>query len=138
MTMFLCHVILSFHTYNEDYFGGILPMPRFKIRHGWYTLGYFHCYPDAPLGTTETIEISDFYDYTNEQLRDIIIHEMIHYYLYYTGEDPNCRHGKAFKRMANQFNTRYGMNITPTIDISRMKSSENVNKISKFFFKIFN
>ena len=56
------NVLGSFYIYNEEYFGGILPIPFIKIRHSWSTLGYFHCNPDMPEGTSETIEISDFYD----------------------------------------------------------------------------
>lgn len=74
-----------FRQYNEDYFGSLLPMPFFKIRHSVNTLGYFSYMPDEVFGTTETLEISDFYEYTPNQLRDIIVHEMIHYYLYYIG-----------------------------------------------------
>ena len=118
------NILASFYCFNEEYFGGILPIPHLKVRHGWRM--------------SETIEISDFYDYTEYEFRNILIHEMIHYYLYYTGEDPRCRHGKAFKAMAKRFNREYGMNITPTIDTSMMKPSCNASKVSKFFFKIFN
>lgn len=138
MTIGLSKVFNYFIFYNDKYFDGILPIPNFKRRHGWRTLGYFSYCPDDPFGTTEVIEISDFYDYTLGQFRDILVHEMIHYYLCFTGEDPECRHGKAFKRMAKYFNETYGMNITTTIDTSLMKPAANASKVSKFFFKIFN
>ena len=138
MTITLHQIFNSFLLYNIDYFDGTLPTPNFKIHHGWNTLGYFRYCPEDPFGTTEIIEISDFYDYTEEQFRDVLIHEMIHYYLCYTGEDPRCRHGKAFKRMAKYFNEAYGMNIAPTIDLSIMKPAAKASKVSKFFFKIFN
>lgn len=131
------NVLAGFFYFNNEYFGGVLPIPQLKLRHGWRTLGYFSYNPDAPFGMSETIEISDFYDYTKEEFRDILIHEMIHYYLFYTGEDRRCRHGKAFKAMARRFNQLYGMNITPTIDISKMKACCNASKISKFFFELF-
>ena len=115
------NILVNFHYFNEEYFGGILPIPQLKVRHGWRTLGYFSYQTDTPFGMSETIEISDFYDYTEYEFRDTLIHEMIHYYLYYTGEDLKCRHGKAFKAMAKRFNKEYGMNITTTIDISMMK-----------------
>ena len=105
------NILASFYCFNEEYFGGILPIPHLKVRHGWRTLGYFYYQIDAPFGMSETIEISDFYDYTEYEFRNILIHEMIHYYLYYTGEDPRCRHGKAFKAMAKRFNREYGNNI---------------------------
>ena len=83
MTMRVCEAQIRclFRQYNANYFGGILPMPYVKIRHSVNTLGYFSYMPDEVYGTTETIEISDFYAYTENQLRDIVVHEMIHYYL---------------------------------------------------------
>ena len=71
-----------FRQFNKDYFGNILPMPYIKIRHSVNTLGYFSYMQNEMSGTTETLEISDFYAYTSNQLRDIVVHEMIHYYLY--------------------------------------------------------
>ena len=129
-------IFTFFHLYNFDYFGNMLPAPNFKVRHSINTLGYFSCLIDDPYGMSATIEISDFYDYTENEFRNILVHEMIHYYLYYTGEDTRCHHGKAFKSMAKRFNKDYGMNITPTIDISHMKPSRHASKISKFLFKI--
>ncbi len=131
------NVLGHFYIYNEEYFGGILPIPNFKIRHGWQTLGYFHYDLDAPLGTSETIEMTDFYDYTQDEFRNILIHEMIHYYLYYIGEDTRVRHGKAFKRMAKEFNQAYGMNITVKVDISMMKPRPDAGYFTKLSYKLF-
>jgi hypothetical protein len=47
-----------------------------------------------------------------------MVHEMIHYYLAYMGIDVDCTHGSEFKKMANDLNKQYGMNITPTIDLT--------------------
>lgn len=131
------NILLHFYFFNEEYFGGILPIPNIKIRHGWHTLGYFHCNPDAPLGTSETIEMTDFYDYTDDEFRDILIHEMIHYYLYYIGEDTRVRHGKAFKKMANEFNLMYGTNVTVKVDISMMKPNPNAGYFTQLSYKLF-
>ena len=81
----------------------------------------------------QTIEMSDNYDYTENQLMDIFVHEMIHYYLAYMGIDTRCTHGKEFKKMANDFNIRYGMNITPTIDITPYTLKKGK---SNFMFKL--
>jgi hypothetical protein len=125
-----------FREYNKAYFGNILPMPNFKIRHSVYTLGYFSYWPNALWGTTETIEISDFYDYTDNQLRDLVVHEMIHYYLLYTGEDVKLTHGKAFMKMARQLNRTYKLHVTPTIDLRKMKPRPNAPFLRKLFFKM--
>lgn len=128
------NLLASFFCNNEKYFNGILPMPQLKISHSYRTLGYFHCDVDE-YGNhyNEVIEVSDNYDYTEEQFRNIMIHEMIHYYLLYVGLDNKCTHGKEFKKMANEFNTKYGFNITKTVDLSDFKIKEGN---SNFMFKL--
>ena len=49
------NILASFYCFNEQYFGGILPIPNLKVRHGWRTLGYFWYQTDAPFGMSETI-----------------------------------------------------------------------------------
>ena len=44
-----------------------------------------------------------------------------------------CKHGKEFKKMSNDFNFRYGMNITSTIDLSPYHIKEGN---SNFMFKL--
>ena len=125
-----------FRQFNQDYFGNLLPMPYIKIRHSVNTLGYFSYMQNEMFGTTETLEISDFYDYTSKQLRDIVVHEMIHYYLYYIGEDVRLKHGKSFMRMARQLNQSYGLHVTPTIDLTRMKPRPDAPYLKRLLFKI--
>ena len=128
-------LMTAFVEYNNLYFYGILPIPEFGIMHGCRTLGYFSVQRDAPIGLTEKIEITDFYDYTDEEFRDVMVHEMVHYYLYYTGEDTRIRHGKAFKKMARWLNSIYDLNITKNIDISHMKAHEDARWLSRLFFR---
>lgn len=127
------NIMAGFINFNQQYFGGELPTPSFKIRHSYRTLGYFHCDLDGYTVIEPTIEISDYYDYTESQFRDILVHEMIHYYLVYKGKDMACKHGKEFKKMSNDFNFRYGMNITSTIDLSPYHIKEGN---SNFMFKL--
>jgi hypothetical protein len=111
------NLMAYFTRYNNDYFGGILPYPEFKVRKSYFTLGYVSCNYNLDYSMYNCVlEISSRYDYTEEQFRDIMVHEMIHYYLAYTGVDLKMNHGKEFKKMANELNTKYGLNITPTID----------------------
>ena len=125
-----------FRQFNKDYFGNILPMPYIKIRHSVNTLGYFSYMQNEMFGTTETLEISDFYEYTSNQLRDIVVHEMIHYYLYYIGEDVRLKHGKSFMRMARQLNQSYGLHVRPTIDLTTMKPRPDAPYLKRLLFKI--
>ena len=114
------NIIWFFHEYNQKYFGGVLPFPELKIRHSYRILGYFSCeYDTNGKMFNQCIEISDNYDYLDNQFRDILIHEMVHYYLAYVGIDVECHHGMEFLNMAEKFNKDYNMNITPTIDLSQ-------------------
>ena len=128
------NILAKFYTFNEQYFGGVLPLPEFKVTNSYRTLGYFHCQVDD-YGNyyNEVIEMSGNYDYTFEQFRDVLIHEMIHYYLLYMGIDRRCSHGKHFKRMCKQFNSMYGMNLTKRIDLTDFKLKEGK---SKFMFEL--
>ena len=60
-------------------------------------------------------------------------HEMIHYYLAYIGEDRGCHHGKKFKKMAESLNRKYGLHITPHLDISQYKRREGTPNLSYWF-----
>jgi hypothetical protein len=130
MTISERHLVASFYLYNDEYFGGVLPFPKFKVRHSFRTLGYFSCeYDETEDMFNQTIEISDNYDYTESQFRDIFVHEMIHYYLAYMGIDPQCHHGKDFRKMASEFNSKYGMNITSTIDLTPYSIKKGKSKL---------
>lgn len=123
-------IFTFFHLYNFDYFGNKLPAPNFKVKHSYRTLGFFSCeYDEDGYMFNQTIEISDNYDYTESQLRDILVHEMIHYYLAYKGIDPQCNHGIEFNKMADNFNRTYGMNITSTIDLTPYKIKNGNSKL---------
>lgn len=127
-----------FFYYNETYFGGVLPIPEVKVTHSYNVLGQFVCYiTNDNEHYDEVLSVSDTYDYTEDQLRDIIVHEMIHYYLVHVKMDLKCSHGKAFKDMADDFNIRYGMNITSTADLDQYKLIEGRSKILKSIYSWF-
>lgn len=107
----------AFHVYNMDYFDSCLDDPQFKIIHSKNTLGKFSYYVNYDGGIEDPIiEISDAYLYTENQLRDVLVHEMVHYYLAYTGQDLRVTHGRAFKNLAAKLNKQYSCNIQKRID----------------------
>ena len=124
------NVIAGFQYYNSRHFNGVLPFPRIVVRHSYRTLGVFS-YETTECGNmvNSTIEISDNYDYTKEQFRDILVHEMIHYYLAYTKKDVKCTHGNEFHKMADKFRFNYGWNITSTIDLDEYRIKKGKSKL---------
>lgn len=138
MTIAEYNVVAAFFTFNNKYFGGVLPMPKFKITHSYRTLGRFTCFLEGNNSYYgEELMVSDNYDYTESQFRDVVVHEMIHFYLLHIGEDRTCSHGKAFKRMAEDFNLRYGMNITATADLTKYKLREDKSSFMQALCTIF-
>ena len=87
----------AFDRYNRTYFEGRLPIPMLNLLHSFRTCGYFQYTKGGWFDRTlydPIIFMTDYYDFTEKQFKDILCHEMIHYYLAYIGEDRDCNHGK--------------------------------------------
>ena len=130
----IAHLQVIFREFNKAYFGNILPMPIFRIMHEVDLLGLFTYSPYSVPGTTEVIDISDFYDYDGNQLRDLLVHEMIHYYLCYTGVEVYPSHGPAFLNMARRLNLTYGLNVTPIIDLTKMTPRSDAPFLKRLYY----
>ena len=126
-----------FNIYNEKYFNSTLPLPNFCIIHRSSVFGYFRYTPSNGVVCNPIIEISDKYNYTEDQLEDVLVHEMLHYYLAYTGKDKKCRHGKEFKKYADDLNLNYGLNIQKTYNPKYFEKYPSDNKFIRFLTKIF-
>ena len=59
---------------------------------------------------------------------EIMVHEMIHYYIAWNGIKDNGSHGNVFLKMANEMKNKYGLNITKTKDASSFKKTKNAPK----------
>jgi hypothetical protein len=130
------NVMWLFNKYNKMCFGGMLPRPRISLFHNKNILGRFTCdFDENDDMSNPSIEISDSWEYTQERLSDIIVHEMIHYYLAYEKIDVYLTHGKHFISMANDFNSRFGLNITERIDVNGMNKVKRGGWFSKLFGK---
>lgn len=102
----------KFTIFNHQYFGNELPTPRFKVINNLKNVGFFSCLVDKRGNIDKPlIEISGSFHLTNYQLRRVMVHEMIHYYLAYKGIDCDLTHGDAFMKMAEDFNSRYGIGV---------------------------
>ena len=133
------NMLLTFDECNMKYFEGKLLFPQFDLLHSFRTCGYFQCDYRQVWFSGEfynyRISITDYYDFTESQFVDIMVHEMIHYYLAYFGIDKRIRHGKKFKKMAEDLNRTYGLNVTCEVDLSQYKRREGTPSLSYWFIK---
>lgn len=117
------NIASTFMTFNEAYFGGVLPMPFFGVLHSYRTCGLFEYRGKTWSGDLidPTISVTDYYELEEEMFNGIVCHEMIHYYLTYLHFDARDVHGKWFKKKVKQLNEKYGLNIPSYIEISYLK-----------------
>lgn len=110
----------TFRKYNTICFAGKLPEIRIEITDAERQLGGF-CYPVRTASTKtgrrlQTVEcsmkLSRRFDMEQTLLEDVIIHEMIHFFIWYEGYEDTSAHGKLFKALMNEINSRFGRNIT--------------------------
>ena len=120
----------KFIDFNELFFECELPFPNFEVIHTSKDLGRISCEFDNYYNITRvTISITDYYDFTESQFDNILLHEMIHYYLAWTKKDVNLSHGKEFKEMMRRFNKEYKTNIQVATNVLGFRRNER-----KWFF----
>lgn len=59
-----------------------------------------------------TLHISIRFDLPQSEIEDVVIHEMIHYYILSRQIRDTSPHGKIFKQMMNAINAKYNRHIT--------------------------
>lgn len=108
-----------FTVFNEQYFDSGLPLPRLALSRSRTRLGSMSCKRVTRLlrGTKFsdfTIRLSNYYDLSERNFQNVLLHEMIHYHIAYAGVKDTSPHGVVFRRMAEEFNRKYGWNIKVT------------------------
>ena len=106
----------KFEEFNQQMFAGKLPKPQFELRHVKTYLGL--CVYDRRRTLSGKIQASNFrlrfnvrYDLTEQEQEDTLIHEMIHYYILSNQLTDSSAHGKIFRGMQQDINTRFGRKI---------------------------
>ena len=130
----------KFNEYNESYFDNALPLPDFYLLNSYRLTGRFSCRkidPKRKKVRKPIIEISCYFDWDENMLRDTIIHEMIHYYLAYKKKDIRLTHGDEFKKMCEMIKQKYNIDPNQTIDRYKLKRNQKTtSKFGWFLFKI--
>ena len=129
-------IVTRFNEYNKKYFDGILPSCKCHvIREKEHT----------PLGLYNPIErkgklighiwIASNVDWNEEDLREVIVHEMIHHYVRmiegYKG--GLFGHNLRFKRQCKRLKDDYGLIInTTSYNICRIGQKKPTNSFQRF------
>lgn len=110
----------NFRLFNKQYFDDKLPEPRFFIGRSKSQLGSLSFKRGLILGrqlfsrgnsaNAFTLSISNFYDQTEYQFRNVLLHEMIHLSIAVSGVKDTSPHGVVFRGMMSRLN-REGWNI---------------------------
>lgn len=70
------------------------------------------------------LRISTRFDLPEEVIEDTILHEMIHYYIAYHHLNDSSTHGRLFRQMMNDINTRFGRHISISHRLSEEQRAE--------------
>ena len=106
-----------FNKYNSLCFDGKLPLPRIRIGHAKGYLGQLRYTVKKEKNGKRTysnfsLNFSQRYEMDQQKLEDVVIHEMIHYYIHYNNIQDTSAHGAVFRKMMNDINIRFKRNIT--------------------------
>ena len=124
---------------NVKYFEDELPTPNFALLKSYRTLGLFtHDYrsPKNKVLKGQKISISEYIDWEEEDLEEVMTHEMVHYYVEYKNMHPKKPHGEEFMSVAERLNKKYGLHISKRVDARNFRRLEDAPKMSWFLAHI--
>lgn len=113
-TFSLSEVKSIFVKYNDLYFGNVLPIPMFTTDNSVHAVACFKALKSKSTGKLfdSTIILSKAFDFTNKaKIENIILHEMIHYYIAYMDIKDDKIHGYYFQREMKRINKLGNHNI---------------------------
>ncbi|WP_288293074.1 SprT-like domain-containing protein [uncultured Porphyromonas sp.] len=107
-----------FDKFNHQYFQGSLPQPGFTISPTRRQMGGFSYAAEKRGSTTiyteQRIQLTNFYKLTEREYQNILLHEMVHYYIHFHQIKDTSAHGKVFRSLIDQLNNEYGWEVTIT------------------------
>lgn len=117
----------SFDTFNRLYFDNALPRPRLSLSQSRTRLGSMSCKHKLTWKGYRpyqyAIHVSTYYHQAERQYQNVLLHEMIHYYIAYKGIADTSPHGKVFRQMMKNLNEKYGWEISVSSRMSEAKSA---------------
>ena len=124
-----------FKRFDQEYFGGKLPLPELSLTRAKTRLGQLAFKCASRWGRTKLydfkLSMSTYYDMTEQQAKSVLLHEMIHYIIGYTGLKDTAPHGVVFRGMMDNLNRKYGWDIRVMTSTKGWKVSERVAEKKK-------
>lgn len=106
----------NFEKFNHDYFDDKLPKPKFGIGRAKMILGSLNYKTKHTLFGSKkidyTIRLSVYYDQSEWQYLNTLLHEMIHYYISVNNIKDTSAHGKVFRFIMNELNKKYNWDMS--------------------------
>ena len=124
-----------FKRFDQEYFGGKLPLPELALTRAKTRLGQLAFKRASRWGRTKLydfkLSMSTYYDMTEQQAKSVLLHEMIHYIIGYTGLKDTSPHGVVVRGMMDNLNRKYGWDIRVMTSTKGWKVSEQVAEKKK-------
>ena len=124
-----------FKRFDQEYFGGKLPLPELSLTRAKTRLGQLAFKRASRWGRTKLydfkLSMSTYYDMTEQQAKSVLLHEMIHYIIGYTGLKDTSPHGVVFRGMMDNLNRKYGWDIRVMTSTKGWKVGERVAEKKK-------
>ena len=111
------YIEAKFDEFNKLIFGGELSRIPIVLGSATRVVGAFSCKVRRNFwGKKEYFDLklrfSTKFDLPENELEDVIIHEMIHYYIHFKNLKDKSAHGPLFKNLMNQINKNFGRKIS--------------------------
>lgn len=118
----------KFKEFNKKFFNGNLPIPKnFAVKQYNLVAGQIIVNKKTKKPTV-TIIISNCFDYNETTLNEVILHEMIHYYLFIKGDKGAFSHKKSFKNECERFKNEFGIEIHTTAKHIKLYDKYKIKK----------
>ncbi|MDE5849279.1 MAG: SprT-like domain-containing protein [Muribaculaceae bacterium] len=121
-----------FDRFNREIFSDSLPRPEMHISSARSFMGQFrterHRTFTGKIKETYHLTLSDRYDLEPSILEDIVIHEMIHYFIHYKRIKDSSSHGPQFRKMMHAINRTFGRRITVSHRCSKEELESDSSK----------
>ena len=124
-------IAVNFDRFNKENFGGRLTPPKFSVNNARTRLGSMAFKWKRSLFKRETydyvIRLSNYYDSPEVEFQNVLLHEMIHYYIAVNHFKDDSVHGTMFRSIAQRIN-KQGWNIVVRTDTRKWPVAERNRK----------